>query len=178
MAPADTAGLVPIAPIPAVPRKTPAGDQDLERGQVVAPGLMQLVQRRAPLFAQRLRRGVESGAEFSVLASAGIQLFYDNVHPMVDIVNYAPRITVPVLMINGRFDHSFPTKAASAGCSNCSAHQRGTKSTSLRQPAHQLSAQSAARDVSNWFDQYVGKVRAEPTESALSPTASTSTIGH
>ena len=43
-----------------------------------------------------------------VLVSPGFYL--QKHHPEVDQLNFAPRIKIPVLMINGRFDFLFPVK--------------------------------------------------------------------
>jgi pimeloyl-ACP methyl ester carboxylesterase len=36
------------------------------------------------------------------------EAFRTSIHPMLDLVNYTPRIDIPVLTINGRFDHIYP----------------------------------------------------------------------
>ncbi len=49
----------------------------------------------------------EPRLQAAVLISGGIRLDRGS-HPMLDPVNYAPRITQPVMMINGRFDPLYP----------------------------------------------------------------------
>jgi formylglycine-generating enzyme required for sulfatase activity/dienelactone hydrolase len=47
----------------------------------------------------------------AVLLSGGMPTQRETPTPFVDPLNYAPRITIPVLMINGRFDYIFPLEA-------------------------------------------------------------------
>ena len=58
----------------------------------------------APLFL-----AIEDRFRAALLLSGGFMLDPDSaLAPQVDEVNYASRVTVPVLMVNGRYDFGFP----------------------------------------------------------------------
>ncbi len=71
-------------------------------------------------FGQGIVLALEPRLKAAVLISAGL-LRYETPHPMCDIMNYAPHITVPVLMINGRMDHLLPYVSRNRRCLACSA---------------------------------------------------------
>ena len=52
---------------------------------------------------------LENRISNAVFISGGL-VQTNKLHPMMDTINYVPRITVPVLQLNGRYDHSFPWK--------------------------------------------------------------------
>jgi dienelactone hydrolase len=68
---------------------------------------------------------LEARFKAAVLLSGGLL----NAVPAIDPVNYAPRITVPVLMVNGRYDYGFPPKQVRSLCSRCWARRRITSGT-------------------------------------------------
>ena len=65
-------------------------------------------------FGQGIVLALEPRLKAAVLISAGVWR-YETPHPMADIVNYAPHITVPVLMINGRMDHLHALRGVTTG---------------------------------------------------------------
>jgi len=102
---------------------------------------------------------MEPRIKAAVLLSGGIPMG-ELPHPMIDIVNYAPRIRMPLLMINGRFDHIYPYKQS---------QQRlfallGTPADKKRHIAYETGhfaypPNSTARDATDWFDKYLGASR-------------------
>ena len=52
---------------------------------------------------------VEPRVKTAVLVAGGLSGLDD--HPLVQPANHAPRITIPVLMINGRYDQNFPLES-------------------------------------------------------------------
>src|SRR5699024_3376040 len=94
-----------------------------------------------------------------VLISGGIQLFYDTLHPMTDIVNYAPRITTPVLMLNGRYDHSFPYESSQRRLFELLGTPAADKAHVVYESGHiNYPENGLPRDVGRWFDKYLGAV--------------------
>jgi dienelactone hydrolase len=95
----------------------------------------------------------------AVLVSAGIWTAYP-VHPMLDALNYAPRITVPVLMINGRYDTLFPRQASQQRLFDLLSADPEDKRQVLYDAAHVASiGNRGKREVSDWFDRYLGPPR-------------------
>jgi dienelactone hydrolase len=53
---------------------------------------------------------VEPRLRYALLLSGGVPR-QDEVNPFLDVLHYAPRTTIPLLMINGRYDYIFPVEA-------------------------------------------------------------------
>jgi dienelactone hydrolase len=110
-------------------------------------------------IGQGLALAVEPRFEAAVLISAGVARF-ESLHPMADIVNYAPRITIPVLMINGRTDHIFPYVAAQQVLLDLLGTDDTAKAHIVYDGGHfQYRRHSVARNVTDWFDRHLGPVR-------------------
>ncbi len=62
---------------------------------------------RGASFAGAINLALEPRSHAAVFASGGIWI-HSPLHPMIDLINYAPRITVPVLMLSGLYDHIYP----------------------------------------------------------------------
>jgi eukaryotic-like serine/threonine-protein kinase len=101
---------------------------------------------------------IEPRLKAAVLLSGGISLA-EPIHPMIDLVNYAPRIGIPVLMINGRFDHIFPYTQSQKRLFDLLGTPANKKSHIVYDGGHfTYPPNSVARDASNWFDQHLGPV--------------------
>jgi dienelactone hydrolase len=95
----------------------------------------------------------------AVLVSAGIWTAFP-LHPMLDSINYAPRITLPVLMINGRYDTLFPREAAQQRLFDLLGTDPEDKRQVFYDAAHvTLIGNRGKREVSDWFDRYLGTPR-------------------
>jgi pimeloyl-ACP methyl ester carboxylesterase len=80
--------------------------------------------------------------------------------PMIDLVNYAPRSKIPVLMINGRFDHHYPFEQSQRRLFDLLGTPAIKKAHIVYDTGHfTYPPNSVARDASNWFDQHLGTVR-------------------
>jgi DNA-binding winged helix-turn-helix (wHTH) protein/formylglycine-generating enzyme required for sulfatase activity/dienelactone hydrolase len=102
---------------------------------------------------------IEPRLKAAVLLSGGISVA-EPIHPMLDLVNYAPRIGIPVLMINGRFDHIFPYAPSQKRLFDLLGTPANKKSHIVYDGGHfTYPPNSVARDASNWFDRYLGSVR-------------------
>ena len=112
--------------------------------------------------------GVSNGAQFMmpvaavehrfravVLDGGGIYL-YDDVPAAEQYYNYLPRVTQPVLMLNGRWDIDVPLEHSVASTS-CSARRPRTRNTSCSKrgtdSCHTTSSCGATLD---WYDKYLG----------------------
>jgi pimeloyl-ACP methyl ester carboxylesterase len=80
--------------------------------------------------------------------------------PERDPIHYVPRITIPVLMINGRHDITFPLRESQEPMYRLLGTDPARKRRVLSESSH-VSALSAERieETLNWFDQYLGHVR-------------------
>jgi eukaryotic-like serine/threonine-protein kinase len=113
---------------------------------------------RGASFAGVINLALEPRIHAAVLASGGIWI-HSQLHPMIDLINYAPRITLPVLMLSGRYDHIYPYEQSQKRTFEL----LGTPAASKRQIAYDtghftLPPNAVAADVTDWFDRYLGRV--------------------
>lgn len=95
----------------------------------------------------------------AVLISGGAP-YWDPPHPMYDPINYMPRVTQPVLMINGRHDHLFLYEHSQLRMLELLGAPAEHKKHLVFEEGHfDFPRNTVAREVSNWFDKYMGPVR-------------------
>jgi dienelactone hydrolase len=101
---------------------------------------------------------LESRVKTAVFLSGGISQRHD-IHPMGDLVNYAPRIRTPLLMISGRFDHIRPYERSQKRLLELLGTPADQKSHIVFDAGHYaFPPNTVARDASNWFDRHLGPV--------------------
>ena len=81
--------------------------------------------------------------------------------PGVDQVDFAPRLTKPVLMINGRYDFSFPPEESQLPLFRMLGTPAADKEHVTLETPHDVRADRPAliRDVTGWLDRYLGPIR-------------------
>jgi dienelactone hydrolase len=94
-----------------------------------------------------------------VLLSGGLPM--DSYPPEVDPINFAPRLKRPVLMINGRYDFTFPYEASQLPLFRFLGTPEKDKRHVVYDAAHDVSLMSAEmnHEMLSWLDKYLGKVR-------------------
>jgi pimeloyl-ACP methyl ester carboxylesterase len=98
---------------------------------------------------------VEPRFKSAVLYLAGLTL--QRTQPEVDPFNYAPRVTVPLLLLSGRYDFVFPYKASSAlfrSLGTPPEHKRHM----VEDGGHFIPRDILVREVLDWLDRYAGPV--------------------
>jgi dienelactone hydrolase len=114
---------------------------------------------RGASFAGAVNLAIEKRIDAAVLASGGIWI-HDRLHPMIDLVNYAPRITIPVLMLSGRYDHIYPYEQSQKRTFNLLGTPPDKKAQITYDTGHfTMPPNMVAADVTDWFDRYLGSVR-------------------
>jgi dienelactone hydrolase len=102
----------------------------------------------APVFL-----AIEPRFEAAVLESGGLMLRHDL--PEVERFNFAPHVHIPVLMLNGRFDTSFPLESAQRPLFKL----LGTadKKHVIYEGGHADAPQKdRIREILSWFDRHLG----------------------
>lgn len=81
--------------------------------------------------------------------------------PEVDEINYAPRVRLPVLMINGRDDFTFPLEISQRPLFQLLGTPADQKRHSLYSRGHGGSERSnqELREILGWLDEHLGKTR-------------------
>jgi eukaryotic-like serine/threonine-protein kinase len=113
---------------------------------------------RGASFAGAINLALEPRIRSAVLASGGIWI-HGPLHPMIDLINYAPRITIPVLMLSGRYDHIYPYEQSQKRTFELLGTRPADKTQIAYDTGHfTLPPNRVAADVSDWFDRHLGPV--------------------
>jgi len=116
--------------------------------------------------------GVSQGAAYGVMLAAVEERlkavvfldggYFQQAHPVtgMDQADFAPRVTQPVLMVNGRYDATFPLETAQLPLFR----MLGTPSADKRQVVfdtpHEVTLRRTdlVKEVLAWYDRYLGRV--------------------
>lgn len=98
---------------------------------------------------------LEKRLRIGILAYSGLG---DAILPELDEVNFLPRITQPVLMINGRYDYSAPVETSLEPMFNVLGTPKKDKSLLIFDGGHTVPRTDLIRSVLDWLDHYLGPV--------------------
>ncbi|HKT59511.1 MAG TPA: protein kinase [Gemmatimonadales bacterium] len=99
-----------------------------------------------------LMPAVEPRIRSSVLLVAGIN--FERVRPEVDPVNFLPRITIPTLMLNGRYDFYFPIETAQKPMLRLLGTPPDQKRYVVEDGSHYVPRTRLIQETLAWLDQY------------------------
>jgi dienelactone hydrolase len=99
---------------------------------------------------------VERRFKTSVLVVPG--LFFQRSLPEVDPIHYLPRITIPVLMLNGKYDYLFPYEYSQLPFYKLLGTPREHKELYVYEYAHYVPRTELTREILDWLDNYLGPV--------------------
>jgi eukaryotic-like serine/threonine-protein kinase len=100
---------------------------------------------------------VEPRIKANILIIGGF--FETKPFPEVDQINFAPRITVPTLMLGGRYDFRFPLETSQRPMFRLLGTPTEHKRHVLFDTGHALKAEQIASATYAWLDQYLGLVK-------------------
>jgi eukaryotic-like serine/threonine-protein kinase len=101
---------------------------------------------------------VENRFKAAILSSGGFPLRYDL--PEVGQLNFAPRVNLPVLMLNGRYDDLFPLESSQLPLFRLLGTPAKDKRHVLYDAGHgDLPHKEEVRESLDWLDKYLGPVR-------------------
>jgi eukaryotic-like serine/threonine-protein kinase len=100
---------------------------------------------------------VEQRFKAVILYVAG--LARDRGQPEVEPINFLPRITAPVLMLNGRYDHFFPVESAQRPFFRLLGTPEADKRYVLYEGGHNVPREKLIGETLGWLDRYLGAVR-------------------
>jgi pimeloyl-ACP methyl ester carboxylesterase len=78
--------------------------------------------------------------------------------PEIDEVNFAPRVRIPVLMLNGRFDFVHPAETDQVPMFHLLGSPAKEKRYVQFDAGHVLLQQQQIKETLNWFDKYLGPI--------------------
>ena len=78
--------------------------------------------------------------------------------PQVDQINFAPRVTIPTLMLNGRYDFTFIEPAQQQMYRLLGAAPENKKYV-VFEKGHILPVSLISKETVDWLDKYLGPVK-------------------
>jgi dienelactone hydrolase len=106
----------------------------------------------APLFV-----AVEPRFKASLLILGGFYL--QRSPPEVDAFNFASRVHVPVLSLNGRFDWYYPVERSQLPMFRLFGVPESQKRRVIYETGHNISRPDVIRETLDWLDRYLGSVQ-------------------
>jgi dienelactone hydrolase len=100
---------------------------------------------------------VESRLKVAVLNVAGLRAQMG--FPEVEPVYFLPHVTVPVLMLSGRYDFYFPVETAQNPMFDLLGTQPSRKKHVIEEGSHYVPRPVLIKETLDWFDRYLGPVQ-------------------
>jgi pimeloyl-ACP methyl ester carboxylesterase len=97
---------------------------------------------------------VEKRIKVVVLNVGGMAM--EKALPEVDQINYLPRVTQPVLMLNGKYDMFFPVETAQRPMFRLLGTPEDRKKMFVYESGNLVSPTDFIRETLSWFDTYLG----------------------
>jgi hypothetical protein len=87
----------------------------------------------------------------------------------IDAINYAPRVTIPILMINGRYDYMFPYETSQQPLLRLLGTPEKDKRHEIFPTDHTITGytKETARMELDWLDRYLGKANVNSIPEAV-----------
>jgi dienelactone hydrolase len=111
---------------------------------------------------------LEPRLKTSVLQGAGS---WADVAPEIDSLNYAPRVRIPTLMLNGRYDLETPFETAQRPLFALLGSPAEHKQHVVLETGHSIAIEDMAREILPWLDRYLGQVVHSSSASTRVPAA-------
>jgi dipeptidyl aminopeptidase/acylaminoacyl peptidase len=81
------------------------------------------------------------------------------VPPVTNPINYLPRIKIPVLMVNGRFDSIYPVETNQRPMFDLLGSRPGEKQYVIVESGHAPPRDRVLTETLAWLDKYLGPAR-------------------
>ena len=99
---------------------------------------------------------VEPRLKVAALSVAGFN--HVPTRPEVDPLNYVPRISLPVIMLSGRYDAIFPLETSARPMFDLIGTSPQDKRHVISEEGHTVPRNEIIAEVLGWFDNYLGPV--------------------
>jgi eukaryotic-like serine/threonine-protein kinase len=97
---------------------------------------------------------LEARIKVSILVAGG--LYFEKALPEVDMINFLPRVTMPVLMVNGRDDFFYPVETSQAPMFQLLGTPQEQKRRVILDSGHMPLRNELIKEVLDWLDRYLG----------------------
>jgi eukaryotic-like serine/threonine-protein kinase len=103
---------------------------------------------------------LESRFRVAIFQAGGLPL--QRALPEAEPLHFAPRVTVPVLMLNGRYDHMFPLETSQLPLLRLLGTPEADKKYVIYETGHVPPRKEVIRESLDWLPRYLGPVNREP----------------
>lgn len=135
---------------------------DMDMRRVAYYGYSMGAARALPILA------VEPRLTTAILLTPGLYAYKQP--PEIDAINFVPRATLPVLMLGGRYDFTFPVESSQTPLFNLFGTPPEHKRHVIFEDAgHVPPRLGVIREVLDWMDRYLGPVRRDTGPDAVNP---------
>ena len=100
---------------------------------------------------------VEGRFKAAILESGGLE--HQRALPEADQINFVSRVRIPVLMLNGRYDHFFPVETSQLPLYRLLGTPEKDKRHVLYDSGHAPPRKEFIRETLDWLDKYLGPVK-------------------
>lgn len=100
---------------------------------------------------------VENRFKTAVLESGGLE--FQQTLPEADQINFVSRVRIPVLMLNGRYDHFFPVESSQVPLYRLLGTPEKDKRHIVYETGHAVPRKDFIRETLDWLDKYLGPVK-------------------
>ena len=100
---------------------------------------------------------IEPRLKVSVLLVAGLE--FTPAQPEVDVINYLPRVRIPVLMLNGQYDFFFPVQTSQVPMFRLLGTPLEHKQQVISEGGHFVPRTQLISETLSWLDRYLGPVQ-------------------
>jgi pimeloyl-ACP methyl ester carboxylesterase len=99
---------------------------------------------------------LENRLKVNVLIAGGF--YFQPTSPEVDQINFAPRVTIPTIMLNGRYEFFYPLESSQLPMFRLLGTQAEHKRHVLFEAGHVPPRDQLTREALAWLDKYLGPV--------------------
>jgi pimeloyl-ACP methyl ester carboxylesterase len=99
---------------------------------------------------------IEPRFRAGILYVAGFTM--ERPRPEVDVLNYLPRVHMPVIMLNAKYDHFFPPETSQKPYFRLLGTPPGDKKLVMHESGHFLVRSEMVGESLAWLDHYLGPV--------------------
>ena len=96
---------------------------------------------------------IENRFKTGLLIVGGMRV--QNKKPEVDPLNFLPRINIPILMLNGRYDHFFPVETSQIPMYNFLGTKTKHKKHIIYETGHSIPFNELAKESLDWLEKYL-----------------------
>lgn len=100
---------------------------------------------------------LEKRIKVGVLVGGGLPV--EHQAPEADTINFAPRVTIPILMINGKYDFDTPLNTCQIPLFRSLGTPAKDKRTAVFDAGHIVPRNEMIKETLDWLDRYLGPVR-------------------